>query len=72
MSGARHGSGATTRVSAGKKRSRSAWEVNAGTGDESDGSDSAGSVGQRTASRPKKRFIWPEVHASLRVKPHPT
>lgn len=60
-SGSRQAGGAansSTRVSSGKKRGRVAWS---GSAEESEDSDSAGSANQRSSSRPKKRFIWPEV-----------
>lgn len=59
-SGSRQAGGAansSTRVSSGKKRGRVAWS---GSAEESEDSDSAGSANQRSSSRPKKRFIWPE------------
>lgn len=57
--GLRQSGGETTRVSSGKKRARVAWSASAA--DESDDSDSAGSINHVPSSRPKKRFIWPEV-----------
>lgn len=60
----------TTRVASGKKRGRVAWSASAtrSGADDSDDSDSADSGSQRISSRPKKRFIWPEVYNAVKSK----
>jgi len=54
----------------GKKRGRAAWSAGGGaisgatdSGGDSDSADGGGSGDERcsSSSRPKKRFIWPEV-----------